>query len=84
MNVVIVQPLSHVQLLQPHGLKLAGIHCPCDFPSKNTGVGWPFPFPGDLPDLGIKFAPPTLADSLPLTHQGSLIMKGSMYEAEGF
>ena len=25
-----------------------------DFPGKNTGVGWLFPSPGDLPDPGIK------------------------------
>ena len=31
-----------------------------------------FPFPGDLPDLGIKPMSPALqADSLPLSHQGS-------------
>ena len=39
--------------------------------------GLPFPFPGDLPDPGIKPSTPTSpalqADSLPLSHQGSPI-----------
>ena len=29
-----------------------------DFPGKNTGVGCPFPSPGDLPGPGIKPASP--------------------------
>ena len=34
-------------------------------PSKNIGVGWPFPSPGDLPDAGIEPRIPALqADSL--------------------
>ena len=28
--------------------------CPWDYPGKNTGVGLPFPSPGDLPDPGIE------------------------------
>ena len=28
--------------------------CSWDFPGKNTGVGLPFPSPGDLPDAGIE------------------------------
>ena len=41
------------------------LFCPWDFPGKNTGVGLPFPPPGDLPDPGIKpvsLASPALAD----------------------
>ena len=37
-----------------------------EFSSKNTGVGKPFPSPGDLPDSGIEPGSPVLqADSLP-------------------
>ena len=32
------------------------------FPGKNTGVGSPFPSPGDLPDSGSKPMSPDLAD----------------------
>ena len=39
--------------------------CPWDSPGKDTGVGLPFPSPGDLPDPGIKPRSPALqADSL--------------------
>ena len=47
--------------LQPHRL-----HSPWNSPGRNTGVGWPFPSPGDLPNPGIEPRSPTLqADSLP-------------------
>ena len=40
-------------------------------PSQNTGVGCPFPSPGDLPNPGIKPRSPALqADSLPAEPQG--------------
>ena len=32
-----------------------------DFLGKNTGVGLPFPSPGDLPDPGIKSMSPALS-----------------------
>ena len=35
--------------------------------------GLPFPFPGDLPDPGIKLVSSALTDSLPLGHQGTWI-----------
>ena len=39
---------------------------PWDFLGKNTGVGFPFPSPGDLPDPGIEPGSPAWwADSLP-------------------
>ena len=39
---------------------------PWNSPGKNTGVGWPCPSPGDLPNPGIKHQSPALqADSLP-------------------
>ena len=46
--------------LQSHGLQPARLFCPWDFPGKNTGVGC-HPFPGDLPDPGIKPTSPALA-----------------------
>ena len=53
--------------LQPRGLQPTRLLCPWDSPGKNTGVGMlPFPSPGDLLNLGIKFRSPALqADSLP-------------------
>ena len=42
------------------------------FRGKNTGVGLPFPSPGDLPNPGIKPASPVLQDdSLLPRHLGS-------------
>ena len=52
--------------LQTHGL-----YHPWNSPGQNTGVGSPFPSPGDLPKPGIK--PRSLklqADSLPAEQQG--------------
>ena len=44
------------------------------FPRQEYWSGLPFPFPGDLPDPGIKPASPVSpalqADSLPLSHWG--------------
>ena len=39
---VVVQLLSHVRLLQPHGLQPARLLCQWDSPGKNTGVGCHF------------------------------------------
>ena len=35
--------------LRPHGVWPAKLLCPWDSPGKNTGVGKPFRFPGNLP-----------------------------------
>ena len=40
--------------LQLHGLQLAKLLCPWDFPGNNTGVGCHFLLQGDLPSSGIK------------------------------
>ena len=45
--------------LQLYRLWPTKLLCPLKFPGKNTGVG-PFPFPGDLPNPGIKPASPAL------------------------
>ena len=37
--VVVVELLSCVQLLRPHGLKPARLLCPWDSPGKNIGLG---------------------------------------------
>ena len=34
------QPLSHIQLLQPHGLWPARLLCPWDSPGRSAGVGY--------------------------------------------
>ena len=42
------------------------------FPRQEYSSGLPCPSPGDLPDPGIEpMSPAWLADSLPLSHQGS-------------
>ena len=42
------------------------------FPRQEYWSKLPFPFPGDLPDPGIKLLSPALqVDSLPLRHLGS-------------
>ena len=46
------------------------------FPKQEYWSGLPFPFPGDLPNPGIKPPSPALqADSLPLSHLGSPYVK---------
>ena len=46
-----------------------GSSVPGDSPGKNTGVGYPCPPPGDLPDPGVKPGSTALqADSLPLSY----------------
>ena len=52
--------------LQPHGL-----YSPWNSPGQNTGVGKPFPSPGDLPNPGIDPRSPSLQmDLLPAKPQG--------------
>ena len=53
--------------LWPHGIS------PWNSPGQNTGVGKPFPSPGDLPNPGIEPRSPTLqADSLPAESKCSM------------
>ena len=47
--------------LWPQGLQPARLLCPWGLPGKNTGVGLPFPPPGDFPDPGVEPASPALA-----------------------
>ena len=73
-----LQIMSSNSLL-PYGLQPAKLLCPCDFPGKNAGVGClALPPPGYLPDPGMKTTAPVssalLADSLPLSHQGSPVV----------
>ena len=46
---LVVQLLSCIRLLQPHGVGPARLLCPWDFPSKNTGVGCHFLLQGIFP-----------------------------------
>ena len=46
--------LSHVQPLQPYGLRPTRLLCPWDSPGKNTGVGCHALLQGDLPHPGIE------------------------------
>ena len=44
------------------------------FPRQEYWSGLPFPFPGDLPNTGIKLVSPAWqADSVPLSHLRSLV-----------
>ena len=79
--------------LQPYGLySPAGSFCPWDFSGRNTGVGLPFPPPGDLPNPEIESAspasPPLQADSLLLSHRVIKILEDKIRQcydkAEGF
>ena len=65
--VVGVWLLSHVSLLQPHGLEPTRLLCPWDHSSKNTGVGCHFLLRGIIPIQGSN---PLQADSF-LLSQGS-------------
>ena len=47
------------------------VYSPWNSPGQNTGVGKPFPSPGDLPNPGIEPRSPTLQmDSLPAEPPG--------------
>ena len=48
-------------------------------PRQGYWSGLPFPVPRELLDPGIEPASPTLADSLPLSHQGSPYFPLSVY-----
>ena len=48
--VVVVYLLSHVRLLQLHGLQPIRLLCPWDSPGKNTGVGCHFLLQGIFPN----------------------------------
>ena len=42
------------------------LYSPWNSPGQNIGSGWPFPYPGHLPNPGIEPRSPTLqVDSLP-------------------
>ena len=56
--VVVVQLLSCVQLLQPHGLQPARLLCPWHSPGKNTGVGSHFLLQGIFPTQGSNLGLP--------------------------
>ena len=51
-----LQWLSCIPVLQPHGLYLTRILCPWDSSGKNIGVGGHFPSPWHLPNPGIEIA----------------------------
>ena len=70
--VMMVQSVSHVQLLQLRGLWPARLFCPWDFPSKKPGVSYHFLLQGIF--LTQRSNPRLLywqVDSLPPSHQVS-------------
>ena len=63
--------LSHVRLFAtPWTAALPGSSVHGDSPGKKTGVGLPFPPPGDLPDPGVKTLSLTSPGSPPLVPLG--------------
>ena len=70
---VAVQLLSHADSFVSPWTVAPQASLSMDFSRQEYWSGLPFPSPGDLPDPGIEPASPALrADSLPLSHQGSL------------
>ena len=68
-----------VDSLGPRGLRLSRLLCPWDFPGKDIGVGCHFLLQGiflmqesNLGLLHYRRSPALQADSLPLSHQGTL------------
>ena len=55
------QSLSGVQLFVTPWTVALEPSLPTEFPRQESWSGLPFPPPGDLPDLGIEPASPTLA-----------------------
>ena len=54
---------------------LPGTSYPWDFPGKNTGVGYQFPSPGDLPDPGVEPRSPALqVDCFPSEPPGKTLL----------
>ena len=60
-------PHTHMHIFLSMGSKSASSHpqrllptrllCPCNFPDKNTGGGFPFPTPRNLSDPGVEPTP---------------------------
>ena len=74
--IVIVESLSRSNSLRPHGLQPARLLCPWDSPGKNAGVGCHLLLQGIFPVEGLNLRLwhhlHWQADSLPMSHQGSL------------
>ena len=80
---VLVLSHSVVSDSRPHRLEPAGLLCPWDSPGKNTGVGCHFLLQGIFLMLGSDpVSPAPQADSLPLSHLGSLT-EFQLLNAEG-
>ena len=72
---VVVQLLSHVQLFETSWTVACQALLSMEFPRQESWSGLPFPSPGHLLNTGIKLTSPALqADSLLLSHQGSLLL----------
>ena len=70
--VLVVQSLSHVLPLRPHGQQAARFLCPWDSPGKNTEVGCHLLLQETFTTQGLNLGLSSLqADSLPQSHQGS-------------
>ena len=72
--VMVVQSLTHVQLVATPRIVALQTPLPMELPRQGYCSGLPFPSPGDLPDPAIEpvssaLSPALQADSLPLSHQ---------------
>ena len=77
------QPLSHVQLFATPWTVAHQAPLSMGFPREEHWNGLPFPSPGDLPAPGIEPASPSLqADSLLLSHQGSILLALPIFQRE--
>ena len=77
--------LSHVQFSVTLWAAARRLLSPWDFPGKNAGVGCHFLLQGNLPNPEIKPVSPTLqADSLSLSHWGSLLNGTSSIQLEQY
>ena len=71
---VCAQSLSRVQLLVTPSTAARQAPLSMEFSRQEYWSRLPFPTPGDLSDPGVELASPALqVDSLPLSHQGSLM-----------
>ena len=66
---------SCLTFLRPYELKPTRLLCPWDFPGKNIGMGCHFLFQGIFLTQGSNLLLRWQADSFPLSHQRSLIIK---------
>ena len=80
---IVVQSISLVQLFMTPRTVALQPPLSMGFPRQEYWNELPYPFPGDLPNSGIKPESPALQmDSLPLGHQGSPLFFVTMFREQ--